>query len=816
MSHTVGKLAALVLVVGIGAAVVIQAQRSIPDSKSAKNNAEQDSEFSDDSADGKLAADGEDGFDDENDNAVVSAAEKSGTAGRRDSKVVAAAATGGRKRSTLADDDDNELDIGMPSRAAASDPFANDDDDELDSPPQKYTPSGRETAVKGRSNIDIVDIDEDDTPRSKPKTSRGAAISNDDRDSDELDVSPRAHRKHANAGPRLAAGTDEPADDLPVGLGEEDRGDRGMKEPDDAIPDEDPIPVARNEKPLAVEEEIDREAEPRELPAEAPAERTESRSGRLRFSEDENETPTEQSRPSRALDRLETRQPEGRNRRDREPEHVIEPEPSRSGPSLPEVELNPRIEIDDATPTTPPPPRVLPTPKITIEKQAPESAVLGKPMVYHIIVRNVGKIPAHQVVVEDVIPTEVEIDGSIPQALLKDDHLIWKLGTLAAGHEKKIAVRVIPRSEGTVGGVATVHFAREPQGVPVPQLKFDVSAPKQATVESPVAFTFQVSNIGTVPAKKVVIRDVLPAGLRHPGGDDLEYNLGELPPGKSQEVTLELVAAKVGPTTNRVVVTADGNVTEEAAVELNIVAPSLKVSRKGPTRMFPGKTASFTNTVANSGSRPMAGINIQEKIPPGMKFISAGEGGFFDETKRTVYWLNRQLGAGESRTVTVTLQATERGAQISVVRAIDSYNQSGETAATVKVAGAPALTIEIGEIPPLVEPGETIRIPARILNRGSDTATKVKVVVKLPPQLKLISADGPTSYREGVPRNQADDGTVELQFEPIDKIDPKKDGVFDFRVQADQAGAVHITVEAVCEQSADPIQRQEMINIVNQ
>ena len=78
-------------------------------------------------------------------------------------------------------------------------------------------------------------------------------------------------------------------------------------------------------------------------------------------------------------------------------------------------------------------------------------------MIYQIHVRNVGHNTAHQVVVEDVVPDGVKIDGSIPQALLKDSNrLIWKLGTLAAGQEKKISVRVVPQSEGTIGGVATV------------------------------------------------------------------------------------------------------------------------------------------------------------------------------------------------------------------------------------------------------------------------------------------------------------------------------------------------------------------------
>jgi uncharacterized repeat protein (TIGR01451 family) len=485
----------------------------------------------------------------------------------------------------------------------------------------------------------------------------------------------------------------------------------------------------------------------------------------------------------------------------------------------PAAELGRTIEIDDTIPTAPPP-RKAPLPQMTIEKQAPATAVLGRPMVYSILVRNVGTIAAHQVVVEDVIPDGVQVDGSIPQAMLKGDKLIWKLETLPAGQEKKISVRVIPQSEGTISGVATVNFAGEPvrPKAPAPQLKFDVTAPRQAAVGTPVEFNFHVRNIGTVPANGVTIRDVLPAGLRHPDGDDLEYNLGELPAGKSQEIKLTLTAALAGRTINRVVVTADGDVAEEAQVQLDVVGPMLLVSRNGPKRMFPDKTGSFSNTVTNPGTGQVTGVTVIEKVPPGMEFVSAGEGGVYDQAKRSVFWSIKQLNAGDSRVVTVTLRTVSRGAQISVIRASDNSGSTGETTAATKVAGAPALTIEFGELPALVEPGETVKVPVRILNRGSDTASTVRATITVPAALKILSADGPTSHREKAAA-QADAGAaspIELQFGPIAKVEPKADAIFELTLKAGPTGAVHIDVQVVCDQLPDPIRRQEVINVVAQ
>src|SRR5258708_9682835 len=107
-----------------------------------------------------------------------------------------------------------------------------------------------------------------------------------------------------------------------------------------------------------------------------------------------------------------------------------------------------------------------------MEKIARAKAVPGKPMVYQILVRNTGAIPAHQVVVEDAVPEGLKIDGSIPQAQLKDNHLIWKMGTIPAGREKKISVRVIPLNEGAIGSVATLNFS------PVPHPTYHSSSPR--------------------------------------------------------------------------------------------------------------------------------------------------------------------------------------------------------------------------------------------------------------------------------------------------------------------------------------------------
>ncbi|MBM4074166.1 MAG: hypothetical protein FJ267_00805, partial [Planctomycetes bacterium] len=56
-------------------------------------------------------------------------------------------------------------------------------------------------------------------------------------------------------------------------------------------------------------------------------------------------------------------------------------------------------------------PRGIQQPRLTIEKIAPKKAVLGEPLVYSVVVKNVGEIDASKVVVEDRIPKGTELIG---------------------------------------------------------------------------------------------------------------------------------------------------------------------------------------------------------------------------------------------------------------------------------------------------------------------------------------------------------------------------------------------------------------------
>jgi uncharacterized repeat protein (TIGR01451 family) len=450
-------------------------------------------------------------------------------------------------------------------------------------------------------------------------------------------------------------------------------------------------------------------------------------------------------------------------------------------------------------------PRGQQRPHLSIDKVAPQSAALGQPMVYTIRVRNDGTIPAHQVVVEDRVPRGVQLDGTNPRAEMseKTKTLLWKLGTLEPGQERTISVRVIPTSEGPIGSVATVNFSTEVSShtvVSAPSLRLEVIAAERGTLGQPVAFTFRVTNIGRSEATGVVIRNVLPAALRHSDGDDLEYAVGTLPAGKTKEVTLSVIAAQAGRVVNQAVVTASGGISVQAEASVLVQGASLDVSRTGPKRLFPKKNGRFINTVANPTSQPMLNVSVTETIPAGVEYVASSPEGEYNPARRSVTWTVARLEPRQSRPFEITLASNEVGSKVSVVRASDSTGASGEKVTTTTVIGAPSLAIEVLDGTSPLEVGEQVTYRIRITNRGTDAATNVRPVAIVPATMQVMQIGGQLRFRQVANR---------IEFEPIPRLEPNGSALATVTLRAIRPGDTRLQTQVQCDQLSLPLTHEE-------
>jgi len=447
--------------------------------------------------------------------------------------------------------------------------------------------------------------------------------------------------------------------------------------------------------------------------------------------------------------------------------------------------------------------------RVTVEKVAPQQATLGEPMVYSIFIKNIGTIDAQQVTLEDRIPKGTELSGTAPRAELIERKLTWKLGTLKAGEERKISIRVIPRQQGQVGSVATVSFATEVVAeteVAAPELIMTAKAPRQVRVGETFDLMFLLKNTGPVAASNVSVRDLVPAGLKHEAASDIECPIGKLAPNESREVVLTVTAVKPGRVSNRAILTGEGGIHQEIESPIEVIGEQLVLSRTGQNRVYVDRPAQFANNVRNEGNEEVQNIRLSEVVPAGMEFVDATDGGRYDAAQRAIYWDIGTIPPGAEATVSSRLIARAPGVQQAQVTATGPSGSTARIKSDVDVVGRPELQIEtVGRTGTIVV-GDRLTSRIQLKNHGSASARNVGLIIRLPRELKLIEVQG-GQYRI---QNQL------LTFEPVTAISPQETVAVELVMEAVAEADAQMNLEITADHLSKPARRIDTIQIASE
>ncbi len=387
-------------------------------------------------------------------------------------------------------------------------------------------------------------------------------------------------------------------------------------------------------------------------------------------------------------------------------------------------------------------------PQLTIQKQAPETATVGVSHDYTIVVTNEGDSPAYDVIVEDELGTAADIVDSQPVAEFKRStgQLSWILPELKPHERKEITVRITPTGEGTLDGVATVRFKAQVKSATVitaPKLDITVNAPDEVKVGDEVQLQFVVSNNGSGDAATVILRSVLPPGLKHPEGGDLEYEIELLRAGDRETVELAVIAAEPGEQIRiSAEVTASGVSADQTYADIAIVGAQLSVERLGPERRFVGRTASYQNIITNETNFEATDAVVVEQIPEGMRFISANQDGEYNPQKRQVRWAIPRLTPGKQAVLEIELEAESAGQMESMVEVTESagFRTRADENTVVTVEDVHNMTADISRLDEPVVIGERFGFTITIDNRGTAVARNVQMSVQVPPEIKVLAA----------------------------------------------------------------------------
>lgn len=448
------------------------------------------------------------------------------------------------------------------------------------------------------------------------------------------------------------------------------------------------------------------------------------------------------------------------------------------------------------------------SPQLTVQKLAPKEVQVGKPANFRLVVRNVGQTPASDVEIRDQVPKGARLLGTIPQASRGPrGEVVWTLGTVRPNEESTVEMQLMPMAEGEIGSVATVHFGADASARTVatrPQLKVESVAPAKSLIGDKVMLTITVSNPGSGVATGVVLEEHIPAGMKHPAGAELEYEVGDLKPGESRKLELPLVANRAGPVTNVLNVRGDGNLRAEHKLNLEVLAPQLDVAMEGPKRRYLERQATYQLSVSNPGTAAAKQVELVANLPAGLKFIRANNAGYYEESTRTVRWRLEELPANEVGNVELVTMPVEPGRHAIKLRGTAQKGLAVEKEQPVVIEGIAAILFQVADTADPLEVGGETNFEVHVVNQGSKASGNVRLTVILPPEFKALAAEGPSRYEVASDR---------VVFESLASLAPKAETTYRIRVKALRSGDLRTRFELMTDDMQRPVTKEESTRV---
>lgn len=453
------------------------------------------------------------------------------------------------------------------------------------------------------------------------------------------------------------------------------------------------------------------------------------------------------------------------------------------------------------------------TSAVLVERMSPPEVRLGEPYEYQIKVTNLTNATLSSVIIREKLPADFNVTRAEPQGKVDGDIRAFELGDLPPKQSKMIRISGTPTKAGNIDSCVVVAYTPtlcSSTSVINPILKITKQAPTEADVCDPIALKYTVSNVGTGTERNVRIEEKLPDGLTtEDGRNSVAVDVGDLPEGKSKDVTVRLKAARAGAFTSEAVARGGGKEVVSDKVAVNVRQPKLEVTLRGPSSEFLNKRSTYSATVKNLGDAPARHVSVRLDTAGRAQLIAAAtpeekSGGSFDSKdvvpdnkpsgtiSGTAASLNdtaKDLGTiapGESRSVDFNLRMLREGEMKITASASAECAPAVQTSLATSIATLPALRLEVVDVEDAIKIGDNVVYHIMVTNQGTGDDQDIRVVATLPEEESFVSASGTSNARN--------DGQV-ITFEPVARLDPQKSAEWRVEAKANRAGDVRFEVK---------------------
>ncbi len=442
------------------------------------------------------------------------------------------------------------------------------------------------------------------------------------------------------------------------------------------------------------------------------------------------------------------------------------------------------------------------SPSIVIHKRAPAEVKVGKPAQFIIHVQNVGPVEALDVRVTDRVPAGMQLVDASPSPVQQGDVLVWQLGSMKAGDERTVTLRLVPMEEGELGSVARVTFEAAASVRTMstrPELKIVQRANEKVLIGQQLEIDLEFSNPGTGAATGVIIQEDVPEGLEHPKGRQLDNAIGSLKPGETRRQVLRLRAVAPGIVQNTIRLTGDDGLEATHTVAIEVVAPQLQVALQGPSRGFLERQVTYQLDIANSGTADATNVEIAAYLDRGFTFVSTDFEGQYDPSRHAVFWSLANLPPTEQGKVPLTILPVSDGERAIRLEARADLGVVAKNERTVNIDSRAELTFQITDSSDPIEIGGETMYEIRLSNSGSRNDSNVRVQLQLPQGIELVSSDADAETN----------GRGLVAFAPRAELAAGGDVVYRVKAKGVAPGTHLIKTVVLSDQSTVPVTKEE-------
>lgn len=438
-------------------------------------------------------------------------------------------------------------------------------------------------------------------------------------------------------------------------------------------------------------------------------------------------------------------------------------------------------------------------PVIVSHVEGPRSILVGKEATYRVVLENTSQTTAENLSASVKVPAWAELievvcsDGLVEQVKEADsaDSLQWHLTELAAHSSQTMQLQLVPRSGRAFQlGVQWKHQPTKSETmveVQEPKLALKLNGPEEVLFGEPRRYQLVLENPGNAPAENVAI------SLIPPGSDSESastHTLGTLGPQEVKELELELTAREAGEMVLHAFATAKNDLRVDAVKRVKCQKPELEIDWRGPEEKFAGTETAYYFRVRNPGNASTKDVQVQVRLPRGIKFLSASDSFAYNSKTGNIVWKLSELKAKEEQFMQVRCELDLPGLQQFEVeaQAAGGLVSDSKTVRTEVVALAD-LKLEVRDPRGAQPTGEPVTYEIRVENRGSTDAQGISIVGLFSEGIDPVSVEGAeSSVRDG-----------RVNFQPISSLPPGGELTLHIRAVASDVGMHIFRAEVSCQ-----------------